>query len=86
MSSYPAIFFDQVSKRFELAQGAPRTIQEQLLALVESLTRSPDDAPVEKLAQLSMLLRRLALSRYPRSKVASLTGDTPAPMSRISQT
>ena len=39
MSSYPAIFFDQVSKKFELAQGAPRTVQEQLLALVDRRRR-----------------------------------------------
>lgn len=52
-----------------------RRRQRQLIALVERLAESPDDQPTEKLAQLSILLRRLALMRFPRSRVASLTGD-----------
>lgn len=48
----------------------------RILKLLERLEQATTDSKTpEFLGQLSVLLRRLALMRYPREQIASLTGD-----------
>jgi hypothetical protein len=48
----------------------------QVLALLSRLEEAFDPAQAaHHLGELSILLRRVALTRYPRQKVAALTGD-----------
>jgi hypothetical protein len=49
--------------------------RQRLLALLADLERSPAEAPQQKLAQLSLLLRQLALGQFPRRQVAAITGN-----------
>lgn len=49
--------------------------QRRLLALLDELEATGRHEP-RKLAQLSMLLRRIALMHYPRQEVAGLTGES----------
>ncbi|MGD8557863.1 MAG: DUF4381 domain-containing protein [Chromatiales bacterium] len=51
-----------------------RRTQRRLLALLEELELTGRHEP-GKLAQLSILLRRIALMHYPRQQVAGLTGE-----------
>ena len=52
-----------------------RRQQRRILALLEQAERVSGDTPTpEFLATLSGLMRRLALARYPRGEIASLTG------------
>ncbi|MDX1345236.1 MAG: DUF4381 domain-containing protein [Sedimenticolaceae bacterium] len=48
--------------------------QRRLLALLDELDLTGKHEP-RKLAQLSILLRRIALMHYPRTEVAGLTGE-----------
>ncbi|VAW74579.1 FIG00657500: hypothetical protein [hydrothermal vent metagenome] len=49
--------------------------RQKILAMLNTLEQETNrNATPEKIAQLSTLLRRLALSRYPRRRVAALTG------------
>ncbi len=49
--------------------------RQRILAMLDRLeTGSGDEATPELLAQLSDLIRRLALTRFPRHEIASLTG------------
>jgi hypothetical protein len=53
-----------------------RRERQRVMALLEQLERSSGEAATpEFLAQLSSLTRRLALMRFPRHEVASLTGQ-----------
>ncbi|MGD9356776.1 MAG: DUF4381 domain-containing protein [Chromatiales bacterium] len=52
-----------------------RQAQRRLLSLLDELEGTPGHEP-RKLAQLSILLRRIALMHYPRQEVAGLTGDS----------
>jgi len=50
--------------------------RQRILALLNELEQdAADNATPEKIAQISILLRRLALMRYPRRQVAALTGS-----------
>ena len=49
--------------------------QRRLLALLDELERTGMHEP-RKLAQLSILLRRIALMHFPRQEVAGLTGES----------
>ena len=50
--------------------------RQRILAMLDRLeTGSAGEATPELLAQLSDLIRRLALARFPRHEIASLTGD-----------
>lgn len=49
--------------------------QRRLLALLDELDLTRKHEP-RKLAELSMLLRRIALMHYPRQEVAGLTGES----------
>jgi len=52
-----------------------RRQRQKILAMLDELEQDTDrNATPEKIAQLSILLRRLALTRYPRRRVAALTG------------
>ena len=52
-----------------------RRQRRHILALLERMEQSSNGAPTpEFLAQLSRLMRRLALMRFPRQEIASLTG------------
>jgi hypothetical protein len=52
-----------------------RRQRRHILALLERMEQSSNGAPTpEFLAQLSRLMRRLALMRFPRREIASLTG------------
>lgn len=52
-----------------------RRQRKQIIGLLDQLERSSGDTrSPEYLARLSALLRRLALTRFPRQQVASLTG------------
>lgn len=49
--------------------------RQRLLTMLDTLTRRPsDDATPQAIAEISTLLRRLALMRYPHQRVAALTG------------
>ena len=49
--------------------------RQHILAMLGELEQGTGDAVTpEKIAQISILLRRLALMRYPRQRVAALTG------------
>ncbi len=49
--------------------------RQHILALLDALAQRPgDDVTPAKIAEISTLLRRLALMRYPRQQVAALTG------------
>ncbi len=48
--------------------------RQHILAMLDTLTQRPDDASPQAIAEISTLLRRLALMRYPRQQVAALTG------------
>ncbi len=59
------------TRRYRLHQQRQR-----ILAMLGELEQdSGADATPERIAQISILLRRLALMRYPRKRVASLTGN-----------
>ena len=47
--------------------------RQRILAMLGELEQDSDTTP-EKIARISILLRRLALMRYPRQRVAALTG------------
>ena len=49
--------------------------RQRLLARLAALTQADDTITPEALAEISILLRRLALMRYPRQRVAALTGS-----------
>ena len=49
--------------------------QRRLIALLDELDLTGNHEPL-KLAELSMLLRRIALMHYPRTEVAGLTGES----------
>jgi len=50
--------------------------RQRILAMLGELEREPaDNITPERIAQISSLLRRLALMRYPRQRVAALTGS-----------
>lgn len=42
---------------------------------LDALAADPDASPADKLRRLSILLRRVALTMYPRQEVAGLTGE-----------
>ncbi len=48
--------------------------RQRLLAVLDTLARPGDNASPQTIAEISTLLRRLALMRYPRRQVAALTG------------
>jgi hypothetical protein len=50
------------------------TVQRIALRALDALQNDPLLAPTEKAQQLSILLRRAALSAYPREEVAGLSG------------
>jgi hypothetical protein len=52
-----------------------RQTQRRLLGLLDELERTGSHEP-RKLAELSILLRRIALMHYPRQQVAGLTGES----------
>ncbi len=49
--------------------------RQRLLARLDALARSDGTLTPEAVAEISTLLRRLALMRYPRQRVAALTGN-----------
>ncbi|HEC29796.1 MAG TPA: DUF4381 domain-containing protein [Gammaproteobacteria bacterium] len=50
--------------------------RQRILAMIDELEQETgDNTTPEKIAQISILLRRLALMRYPRRQVAALTGN-----------
>ncbi len=50
--------------------------RQRILAVLSELEqKTANNATPEKIAQISILLRRLALMRYPRRQVAALTGN-----------
>ncbi|NOY17738.1 MAG: DUF4381 domain-containing protein [Gammaproteobacteria bacterium] len=48
--------------------------RQRILAMLSELEQEADNNTPERIAQISILLRRLALMRYPRQRVAALTG------------
>jgi len=51
-----------------------RRQRQRILAMLDALEKDTGTTP-EKIAQVSILLRRLALMHYPRQRVAALTGN-----------
>ncbi|HHI94942.1 MAG TPA: DUF4381 domain-containing protein [Gammaproteobacteria bacterium] len=61
--------------RFALRRYRLYRQRQRLLATLDALTRQPGDVTPETITQLSILLRRLALMRFPRQQVAALSGS-----------
>jgi len=61
--------------RFALRRYRLHRQRQQLLAMLDALTGQPDNATPKTITELSILLRRLALMRFPRQQVAALTGS-----------
>ncbi len=60
--------------RFVLRRYRLYRQRQQLLAMLDALTQQPGDVTPKAISELSILLRRLALMRFPRQQVAALTG------------
>ncbi len=61
--------------RFALRRYRLYRQRQQLLAMLDALTQQPGDVTPKAISELSILLRRLALMRFPRQQVAALTGS-----------
>ena len=61
--------------RFALRRYRLYRQRQRLLATLDALTRQPGDVTPETITKLSILLRRLALMRFPRQQVAALSGS-----------
>lgn len=48
--------------------------RQRILAMLDALTQPGGEVSPAAIAEISMLLRRLALARFPRQQVAALTG------------
>ncbi|VAX12744.1 FIG00657500: hypothetical protein [hydrothermal vent metagenome] len=60
--------------RLGLRRYRLRRQRQRILAMLDELEQDNDAITPEKIARISSLLRRLALMRYPRQRVAALTG------------
>lgn len=61
-------------RHIEMKRSAVRLAREQLQQIVSRYESERD--PLDLLRQLSVLLRRLSISLFPRTEAASLTGQT----------
>jgi hypothetical protein len=60
---------------WRIRRGRRMTPVRRALRELEALRADPALSPNEKLRRLSILLRRIALTLYPRQEIAGLTGD-----------
>lgn len=60
--------------RIGLRRYRLRRQRQRILAMLDDLQRDNNAVTPKRIAQISSLLRRLALMRYPRQRVAALTG------------